>query len=187
MAGTFALIAALIWLVAAPICFVGVGSDDWEAGYVLLTVTAFAAAACTSVAILGLLRRADSGTARKAVVMILAGLATLLLGLAVWAWVISVALLTIAALVASLRLSRAGLANRLGSILLVVAWPVGIAVALALDAMEVGPVDSYGDAYVAQRIGFATGCVLFAAGLFVSGRLLRGEEVVNLAGQARLA
>lgn len=186
-AGLFALIAAVAWLAAAPICFIGAGSEDWEVGYTILSMTVFVASACTTVAILGLLRRAGAGTALTTVAMVLAALGTLLLGLAVWAWLIAVALLTIATLLASLALRRAGLENMIGSVLLVVAWPIGVGVALALSAMGVGPLDSYGDRYVGQLVGFATGCVLFAAGLFASGRVLRKENASDLDGQTVLA
>ena len=49
-----------------------------------------------------------------------------------------------------------------------------------LDMLGVGPIDSYGDAYIAQKIGFATGSITFAAGLYAQGRWLRSETVVEV-------
>jgi hypothetical protein len=65
-------------------------------------------------------------------------------------------------------------------VLLVAAWPVGISTAIILDLLGVGPIDNYGDAYIAQKIGFATGSITFAAGLYAQGRWLRSETVVDV-------
>ena len=183
-AGSFALAASIAWLVAAPAALIGAGSDEWEAHYLTLALVVFVASACTTVAVFGLLRRA--GGARDAttvVAMLLAILGTLVLGLVTWAWIIGVGLLTIAVLVTVLRLRSARLGTTIrtmiGSVLLVIAWPLGIATALLLDTLRVGPIDSYGDAHIAQLIGFATGSVLFSAALFLLGRWLRSETAID--------
>lgn len=180
-AGTFAYIAALAWLVAAPTTFIGAGSEEWEVGYMTLALLVFVASACTSVALFGLLSRAGGGRdAGTIVAMLLAVLGTLLLGIATWAWVVWAGLLTAAALITVLRLRSAKLSTSVGRVLLVAAWPIGIATAITLDLLGVGPIDSYGDAYIAQNIGFATGSIMFAAGLYAQGRWLRSETVVNV-------
>lgn len=181
-AGVFAIVAAVAWLVAAPVAFIGAGSDDWVVPYFVLNALVFIASVCTTVVIFGMLRRAGGRwDALTVVAMLLAILGTLLLGAATWAWPAGVALVTIAVLIAVLRLRSARLENGLASILLVVGWPIGIAVGLVLGALKVGPVDSYGDYYIAQRIGFATGGILFAAGLLMIGRWLHNEHAVNVA------
>lgn len=182
-AGIFAIVAAIAWLVCAPTAFLGVGvEDDWEVRYLTWALLVFAAAACTTVAIFGMLRRAGSGLdAVTVVAMFVAILGTLLLGVATWAWIVGTPLLTIAVIVTVLRLRAARLANTVASILLVAAWPIGIALAFGLGALKVGPIDSYGDRYVAFYIGFATGSVLFAAGLLMMGRWLRSEHAVDVA------
>ncbi len=48
-----------------------------------------------------------------------------------------------------------------------------------LDLFALGPIDSYGDAHIAQLIGFATGSILFAAALLLLGRWLRGENAID--------
>jgi hypothetical protein len=180
-AGTFAYIAALAWLVAAPISFLGGGSEDWEVGYMALALIVFIASACTSVALFGLLSRAGGGRdAVTIVAMLLAVLGTLMLGIATWAWVVWASLLTAAALMTALRLRSARLSTTVGRVLLVAAWPVGIATAIILDLLGVGPIDYYGDAYIAQTIGFAAGSITFAAGLYAQGRWLRRETVVDI-------
>jgi len=86
-----------------------------------------------------------------------------------------------------LRLRSARLGPSVGRVLLVAAWPVGIATAIILDLLGVGPIDSYGDAYIAQKIGFATGSIIFAAGLFAQGRWLRSETVVDMSDSVATA
>jgi hypothetical protein len=165
-AGTFALIASIAWLVAAPTSLIGAGSDEWETHYFILALVVFIAAACTTVALVGLLRRA--GGARAAVTVAAMGLAvlgTLVLGAVTWAWILGVGLLAIAAFATVLRLRSARLGPTISGVLLTVVWPVGIAIGIALDALGVGPKDSNGDSYIAQLIGFATGSLIFSAAL----------------------
>jgi hypothetical protein len=179
-AGTFALIGSIVWLVAAPASLVGAGSEVSDAHYYTVALVAFIASACTTVALFGLLRRAG-GTkdVLSVVAMLLAVLGTVTLGVATWAWIIGVGLLTLAALATVLALRSARLGPTIGSILLAGAWPVGIAIALILDSARFGRIDTYGDAYVAQLIGFATGSILFSVALFLQGRWLRRERVVD--------
>lgn len=180
-AGGFAIVAAMAWLVAAPIVFIRVESDAWVVPYFTWALLVFAASACTTVAIFGMLRRAGGRwDAVTVITMLVAILGTLLLGVATWAWIVGVALLTIAVVVTVIRLRAARLGNAAASVLLVAAWPIGIAVAFGLGALKVGPIDAYGDRYVAFYIGFAAGSVLFAASLFTIGRWLRSEQAVDV-------
>jgi hypothetical protein len=178
-AGTFALAAAIAWLAAAPAALVGAGSEDWEVQYAVLAIVAFLASACTTIALFGLMRRAGSIGALTVVAVTLATLGTLVLGIVTWAWLVGVTLLAVASAVTAREVHRRGVGTSTGALLLVAAWPIGVAVAVALDLMRVGPIDSYGEPYLGQLIGFACGAVIFAAGLFVSGRWLRREEAVD--------
>ncbi len=179
-AGTFALVGAIAWLVAAPFAFLRANDiSNGDGDYWTLTILVFAAAICTTVAVFGLLQRSGAGRRLVVLAMLFAILGTLLLGAASWAWIAAVPLLTIAALVAVLRLRARGLGSAPAQWLLVVAWPIGIGIALLLAKLEVGPVDSYGDYNIAFLVGFATGCLLFAAGLAVIGRWLRSEQGVD--------
>ena len=137
------------------------------------------ASTCTTVALFGMLRRAGSAGLIAAVAMTLAILGTLLLGIVTWAWLLGVAFLTIASAVVVRETHRARIGTTLGNVLLVAAWPIGVVLAIALEQLRVGPIDSYGDVYLGQLIGLATGGILYAAGLFVSGRWLRRETAVD--------
>lgn len=178
-AGTFALVASIAWLAVAPAALIGAGSANWEGHYYTLAVTAFVASTCTTVALFGLLRRAGSAGAIAAIAMTLAILGTLVLGVATWAWLLAVGFLGIASAITVLEMRRARVGTSIGHVLLVAAWPVAVAVALGLEAQRVGPIDSYGDAYLGQLIGLATGGILYAAGLLVCGRWLRREAAVD--------
>ena len=181
-AGTFALIASIAWIAVAPAALIGAGSwasPNWQLHYFTLALTAFAASACATVALFGMLRRAGSVGLIAAIAMTLAILGTLLLGVATWAWLLGVGFLAIASALAVREMHRALVGTTLGNVLLVAAWPIGVAVAIALEELQVGPIDSYGDAYLSQLIGLATGGILYAAGLFVCGRWLRREAAVD--------
>jgi hypothetical protein len=187
-AGVFAFVASFAWLVAAPAALVGAGSDDWERYYYVLAAVTFVASAFTTVATFGLLRRAGgSKDATTLIAMLLAILGTLMLAVVTWAWVLAVGLLAISSLISVLRLRSARLGTASGSSLLVAAWPVGIASALILDFLGVGSIDSYGDAHLAQLVGFAVGSILFSAGLFLTGRWLRSESGVDTSPTVAIA
>ncbi len=178
-AGTFALVASVAWVAVAPAALIGAGADDWEAHYYTLAVTAFVASTCATVALFGMLRRVGSVGLIAAIAMTLAILGTLALGIVTWAWLLGVGFLTIASVLTVREMSRARVGSTLGNVLLVVAWPIGVAVAIALQELRIGPIDSYGDHYLAQLIGLAAGGILYAAGLFACGRWLRGEGAVD--------
>lgn len=179
--GTIAVIGAIAWVVAALVSILRAGDissdSDWEAPYLTWALLVFVAAVCTTVAIFGLLRRTNTGRRWISIAArLLAILGTVLLGLSAWAWIALVPLLTVAALVAVLRLRSQLLGSALFQWLLVIAWPVGIGLALLLYQLKVGPVDSYGDHYLAGEFGFAAGSLLFAAGLATIGLWLRSEK-----------
>lgn len=178
-AGSFALVAAVAWLAVAPAALIGAGADDWEVHYLTVALTSFVASACTAIALFGLLRRAGSVGLIAAVAMTVAILGTLLLGIVTWAWLLGVGFFTIASAFTVLEMRRARVGTVTGQVLLVAAWPIGVAVAIALEELQVGPIDSYGDAHLGQLIGLATGGILYAAGLFVSGRWLCRENAVD--------
>lgn len=180
-AGTFALLAAIGWFAVAPAALIGAGSDDWEVRYATLAMVTFVSAACSVVAVYGLLRRAGGGA--DAVTIVATGcavLGALVLGIVTWMWLVGVALLTISAVVTVLRLRTAHAGGSAMKVLLAAAWPFGIAVAVVLDLLKVGPMDSYGDHFLGQLIGFASGAVIFGAGLLMAGTWLRGEEAAEV-------
>ncbi len=178
MTGTIALVGAAAWLITAPIVVLRADylSEDWEPLYFTVAILMFVGATCTTLTYAGLLSR--TGGARDVLAILAIGtaaLGTLFLAVVTWAWIVGVGLLTVAALIPVLRLRDAGAAPRAARVLMVAAWPVAILSAIALDALQVGPVDSYGDYFLAQLIGLAVGCVLFGIALIGTGRWLRSE------------
>jgi hypothetical protein len=186
-AGMFAVIAAVAWIAVAPAAIIGAGSEDWEAHYATLAILSFLASACSTIALYGLMRRAGSGGAMTSVTLTLAILGTLTLGIVTWAWLVGVSLLAIAAVMVVLALHSARLGTTIGNALLVAAWPVGVATAVVLDVLQVGPIDAYGEPYLGQLIGYSVGGLLFAAGLFASGWWLRREAVVDVSDSVATA
>ena len=181
-AGTFSLVASIAWVAVAPAALIGAGSwasPNWQLHYFTLAFTAFVASTCTTVALFGLLRRAGSAGAIPAITMTLAILGTLVLGVATWAWLLAVGFLAIASAITVVEMRRARVGTVIGHVLLVAAWPVAVAVALVLEPLRVGPIDSYGDAYLSQLFGLATGGIIYAAGMLASGRWLRREAAVD--------
>jgi len=70
----------------------------------------------------------------------------------------------------------------LRDVLLIAAWPVGLAVLLvADDVLGIGAADSYGDHPLANVLAYAAATVLFAIGLLRLGRQLGREPVAELA------
>ncbi len=189
IAGTFALVGALAWLLALPAALLRVNNmgDGWGA-YFTFAVLVFVAAICTTVALFGLLRRAGGGADWLTVTALLVAiLGTLMLGMFTWGWPVGALLLTIAALVAILRLRAARFGSGATGWLLVAAWPIGIGLAILLAVLKVGRVDSYGDYTVAHAIGFAVGCTLFAVTLAATGRRLRSEQPADIPGTVAIA
>lgn len=182
-AGTIAVIGALTWVVAALVAILQANDNsesDWEAGYLAWSALVFVAAICSTVLIFGMLQRTNAGRRWLTIVApLLAILGTVMLLLAAWAWIAFVPLLAAAALVAVLRLRSRLLGSAPFQWLLVIAWPIGIGIALLLNLLEFGPVDSYGDHYLAFEIGFATGSLLFAASVGAIGLWLRSEKSVE--------
>ncbi len=183
IAGTFALVGALVWLLAGSAALLSAWDpgNDWYWAYYTMAILAFVAAACTTVALFGLLRRAGGGWL-TVVAVVLAILGTLMLGVATWAWIVGVSLLTIAALVAILRLRTARFGSGAAGWLLVAAWPIGIGLAILLSVLKVGTPDSGGYYILAQVIGFAAGCTLSAVALAATGRRLRSEQPADVPG-----
>jgi hypothetical protein len=183
-AGTSAVIAAVAWLLAIPAGVFGATEllMEWQvSSYMLWASLVLIASVATTITMLGLLKRAGGARDALAVTaMVVAVLATLLLAVFTWGWIVGAGLLAIAFLVTILRVHSAGLGSGPADWLLVLAWPIAIGLALLLARLQVGPIDSYGDYPVSHILGFGTGCILFAIGLLSTGRWLRGEEPVEL-------
>ncbi len=136
-----------------------------------------AAQLCTLFAIAGTLTRTGGGRDPLAIsALVLAGISVLATSAMPWGWMFSALPLAVAALLVALRLR----ANGLGSPahwLLVAAWPLGTATLVLMEALRVGPQDSYGEYPAAWHTGFSMAVAVFALGLVVVGRWLHSEEI----------
>ena len=182
-AGYIAIAAAIAWVAAGAFTVFGPSgllTEFSEPMYAVWAVLLLVATVTTLVAMIGLLRRAgtgSSGSGRLAAVLLVA--CVFMLTVFAWAWPAGGALLTIGALLVVLRARSAGLPLDASSWLLVVAFPVGTALFFVLRYLEVGPVDGYGDYPVAFVSGIGLAALLFAAALARVGRWLSREEPVD--------
>ena len=177
--GTFGVVAAVCWLLAAVVPAVGLTERfTWSDLAVYLSFAALAAlgAALTTVLVAGLLVRSGGLRGVVAVAVLVGALvATVAIMGVTWAWPIGglVFAATFALLVWRLRATHTRSAAT--DWLAVASWPVGVAVFFTLTRLEVGPIDEYGDRPVAYAVGFATAAVLFATSLLRLGTWARGE------------
>ncbi len=187
--GTFGVLAALCWVLAAVVPAVGLTERlAWSDLAVYLCFAGLAAlgAALTTVLVAGLLVRSGGlGGVWAAAAFVGALGATVLVGGVTWAWPVGglVFAATFAVLVWRLRATHTRSTGT--DWLAVAAWPVGVVVFVALTRLEVGPLDEYGDRPVAYAVGFATGALLFAAALLHIGTWARGEVPADTVTLAR--
>lgn len=87
-------------------------------------------------------------------------------------------------LLMALLVLRRGIAPVLPTLAFGTGMLIGLGVFLALDALEVGWRDSYGDYPVAALTGLWTMCLVTAGGLFGVGRWLASEEPVDVEAPA---
>ncbi len=182
--GTMGLLAALGWLAASLALVVG-GTEalaQWDLlAYVVFAALTTLSAALTLVTICGLLVRSGGFRGVLATVAVVGGAgAAFMLGAFTWGWPLGATVLALAVGSVVWRLHAAGASTARADWVAVAAWPVGIAALVALTLLEVGPVDEYGDHWVASVAGFVTAAVLFAGALARMGAWLRSEEPVDL-------
>ncbi len=183
-AGTVALVSAALWVIAAVLSLLGAGGK-WELKYALFSAAVLVAAATFTFVVAGALLRSGGIRGWWPGITLATSLFSVLCALVVtWAWPLWAAPLTVAALLTVIRLRSAELS--LGATrgpmdwVFVAAWPIGFATFVLLDALKVGSVDEYGDRFVANRVGFGLGTLIFAAGLVRFGRWLRSEHPAEI-------
>jgi hypothetical protein len=131
----------------------------------------------TTAVVAGMLVRSGGvGDMAAFVALALMVLATLLMAVAPWAWIVTAIPLTGASVVAVRRLASVGLARPWSDWALILAWPAGAAVGLLGDALRIGTLDIYGGYPWAFVAGFSVAVVGFAAGLVGVGARLHGEQ-----------
>lgn len=184
---TSALIASGLWITAAIVGLWGqfhmteVWSDE---RLPVIAALIIAAQLCTLFALAGTLTRTGGGRDPLAIsALVLGGISVLATSAMPWGWMFSALPLAVAALLVALRLR----ANGLGSPahwLLVAAWPLGTATLVLMEALRVGPQDSYGDYPAAWHTGFSLAVAVFPLGLVVVGLWLHSEEPAVVPGGA---
>lgn len=182
--GTIGLLAAAGWLAAAAALLVR-GADalaSWDLlTYLVVAGLTTVSAALSLLVLCGLLDR--SGGLRGALALATVGVglvAAVALGALTWAWPLGGVALGVAAGLTVWRLRSTGTRSARLDWVAAAAWPVGVGVVALLSWMEMGPVDEYGDHWVASTAGFVTGAVLFAVALGRFGLWLRSEEPADL-------
>ena len=173
--GTLGLLATGCWLVACLLA-----NRQYAAWSVAVTL----ATALAGAVVLGMRARAGLlRTGGTAAAMVLVALSVALTAALTWGWAFSLLPLAAAFAIATNGMARAGLANRSAHVLVMAAWPVGLALVLLGDeVVGVGPTDSYGDHPLAYLIAFWVAGLMFAAGLASISVRLRREEPIDLPG-----
>lgn len=179
--GAIALVSAALWVLSVIVLATSSGFQEGMSMNSIWIVPVVTAVATFGIALLGVLQRA--GTLRgwlPLAALAVGALGFLLSIIGTWAWPIWAILLTVAGLLAVLRLrspsSGVTSSTRPTDWLLVAAWPIGIALTILLSELHVGPLDDHGDYPVSTGAGFGVGAVLFAAALLQIGRWLSSER-----------
>lgn len=172
-AGGFAFVSSLLWIAALGVFALGDRvADDWDLPVYLvwaaLITLAGASLMVTAVGLRELYPR-RRGWALSGIIILGVGVA--IGGLMTWAVPLWMAVEGIGLLI----LVAACRPITLGSAVLGIGMPLGVAVFFVLDALQVGAVDQYGDYPAAWQGGLATGALIVAAGLIGIGRQLRSS------------
>lgn len=186
-AGKLALIAAAAWCAVAAgwtaSYLIEEATGEWEGTvaqpFWMLAASALLGGAALTVAVLVALHRRHGGlgiVGGTGIAIAGLGAAASFIGWFVWGWGLLLGLGTL--LIAAAVLQR-GMAPRLPTVLVALAWPVAGAIAGSLRMAEAGRRDEWGDYPLAVTVGLAVGCLAFAAGLAGLGRWMMHEEPVE--------
>jgi hypothetical protein len=177
IAGTLALVASGLWLVALIIFGFGLGlTEDFDTTvYLIWSVSILAAGVLTFIATLGLRQRRGNfgglGTTGVVVLGVGVGVSVLTWATPLWMIIQGVGMLLV---VLSMRPISVGPRTALfayGSGML-----IGAITFFVLTAMKVGTPDSYGDYPLAWVFGLIVGLIIVAGGLLGMGRWLNSEQ-----------
>jgi hypothetical protein len=176
-AGTFALAAAALWLIAAAVWWLDY--DDGNTGYMIFSAAVLTAGVLSLLTMIGVSKRLGGLGAFGMAGLIITGLGVLIsiVAWAVPAWMglqgAGMLLFGIAVLKSDIAPKWATLFVSSGFVIGTIAWFIGV-------AAEVGEPDSYGDYIVAWQIATVVGATLLAAGLIGWGLWLRSEEAIDI-------
>jgi len=179
-AGTFALAAAALWLVAATSYVLSNALDNWDdADYYIFSAAVLTAGVLGLLAMIGVSKRLGGLGVFGMVGLVITGLGVFV-SIVTWAVPFWMGVQGVGMLIFGIAVLRSGIASRWATLLVssgfvigTFAWYVGV-------AAEVGERDSYGDYPVAFQISTVLGTVLVAAGLIGWGIWLRSEEAIDV-------
>jgi hypothetical protein len=191
-AGIISIVAGGFWLAAAAVYLLSrindiQGGDGWQTYYAIFSATILGASLLTGLAMwLGIHKRSGGlgvlGNVGLAVTGL--GVAATLVAWAVFLWMpllaIGLAILGVAAL-------RAGVAPTWPTVLVATGFIIGVIGFVSLNALELGPADSFGDYPLAWGISTTLGMGFVAAGLLGWGSWLRSEEPTDITPAATAA
>ncbi len=177
--GTAGVGAGILWIVVAALALAARISENQsgafdgteEAIWGVMTVTIISAGLLTLAMMVGIRNELDFGKA-GVVGLGLVGLGTAT-GIFAWAFPFWGGLMGIGMLIFGLPIIRQGKAPRSAAVAFGFGMLAGIALFMLLDAMKLGPVNSYGDYPDAADIGSTTMVLASAYGAIGIGRWMR--------------
>jgi hypothetical protein len=179
-AGTFAIAAAALWLIAAA---VQIFSDAIDEGgnidYMIFSAAVLTAGVLGLLAMIGVSKRLGGLGVLGMVGLIITGVGVLvsLLAWAVPAWM---GLQGVGMLLFGIAVLRSDIAPKWATLFVSSGFVIGTIAFFITTAAEVGEPNSYGDYEAAWLIATAVGTVLLAPGLIGWGRWLRSEEAIDI-------
>lgn len=192
-AGTVALFSAGLWLVGLLALLVSsvfpdraAGTDpdqfilDGQTGSFIVAATALlAAGALMLVSMVGLYRRHGGLGAAGMVGLAVTGLAAAA-SFVFWAFGLWLTLFGIGTLIFGVAMLRRDIAPRVSTVVWSAGFAVGAITWSILRWLEVGPVDQWGDYWVAAAVGVPVGVLIMAVGLVGLGLWLRAEQPAEI-------
>jgi hypothetical protein len=181
-AGTFALAAAALWLIAAAVVITDWGflnEDNWQMGYMLFSVTVLTAGVLGVLAAVGVSKRLGGlgATGMIGLVITSVGVLASVIAWAVYFWM---GLQGIGLLVFGIAVLRSGIAPRWSTMFVSSGFLVGLITWIVADAAKFGDLDEWGDYPDALWAALIVGVVIVAIGLIGWGIWLRNEEPVDI-------
>ena len=184
-AGTISIVAGALWLLAATVYMLSRindirGGDGWQTYYAIFFATILGASLLTVLVMwLGIHKRSGGLGVLGYVGLAVTGLGVVstLLAWAVFLWM---AILAVGLAVFGIAVLRAGVAPTWSTVFVSTGFTIGFAAFVALNALELGPTDSFGDHPIAWGISGTIGMVIVAIGLVGWGTWLKSEEPADI-------
>jgi hypothetical protein len=185
-AGTLALAAAALWLVAVAVNWFdtvrdsGGDDSDWYVWYIVWTALVGAAGVLGVFVMIALGKRHGGFGAAGLIALVITSLGVLFsIGVA-WASPAWMAVIGIGYLITGIKVWIGGLAPKASTALFSMGMLLGVGAFIVADALKIGTPDSYGDYPVSWIVGHAVGFGLTALGLIGLGLWLKNEQPADV-------